>query len=550
MITTGQYLLACHLVDAHGAAERFETFCYPSKQGRRNLAPRTFLIGALLTILSKGSMRYNDIYTTLTSEIPPFAMVELGVAKEARREDGTRVARVCLTRDSLYNFTRKVRKACGSRGRSIEPATKAALLDIVNLVIAATLPSRPNGSSAYSVDETGVWAWSKGRKVPQEVKERPEYLEDDVTTHEFATPQGRRSVDPDGAWGRKTKKSGGTETFFGYSMHGMVRAPAMNSGYDSEPLLLEYFDLTPASTDLVRATLGMVDKMRAAGSEITELIVDRHYSFKSYERWAVELRKRGVRQVLDLRSEDCNGFVDADGTRVAAGVPHCPLTPEHLGHLKRPGPVESRPKALRGSNGEDHDVAEREEKLELFGQQIDLRAKFALERHGPGNGNPLDSRWGCPAAAGKVGCPLRPGTVEAATALGLPIVEGAADITPLPKVCSQATVTLKYEDVQPKLQQEHYWGSEKWEVSYARRSRVEGFFGTLKDASVGNLCRDAFRGDCLGLRLLHVGLSSAITNLCLVRKWHLNTGKRLDMPDVLLANFDPPTEFLLEDPAA
>ncbi|GGI07872.1 hypothetical protein [Egicoccus halophilus] len=235
MITIGQYLVACHLVDAHGAAERFEAFCYPAKQGRRNLSPRTFLIGSLLSIQTNGSMRYNDVHAVLTTAIPPFAMVELGVAVADRHEDGPRVARVCLTQDHLYNFTRLLRKRCRADGQAIEPATKDALLDVVNRIIRATLPTRPDGSSAYCVDETGVWAWNKGRKVPKAVKDRPEYLEDDITVEEVRKAQARRSVDPDGAWGRKTKKAGGSEAFFGYSMHGMVRAPRLDTGYGDCP---------------------------------------------------------------------------------------------------------------------------------------------------------------------------------------------------------------------------------------------------------------------------------------------------------------------------
>ncbi|WP_268234472.1 hypothetical protein [Egicoccus halophilus] len=44
-------------------------------------------------------------------------------------------------------------------------------------------------------------------------------------------------------------------------------------------------------------------------------------------------------------------------------------------------------------------------------------------------------------------------------------------------------------------------------------------------------------------------MSSAVTNVRLARKWHLKTGNRLDLPDVLFASFDPPTEFALEDAA-
>jgi hypothetical protein len=79
---------------------------------------------------------------------------------------------------------------------------------------------------------------------------------------------------------------------------------------------------------------------------------------------------------------------------------------------------------------------------------------------------------------------------------------------------------------------------------------VEGFFGTLKDAAVGSVCRGSFRGDCLGLELLHVGPSCALTNVRRVHTWHERSGNRLDLPDVLLAPADHPDEIILEPPLA
>jgi hypothetical protein len=76
---------------------------------------------------------------------------------------------------------------------------------------------------------------------------------------------------------------------------------------------------------------------------------------------------------------------------------------------------------------------------------------------------------------------------------------------------------------------------------------VEGYFGTLKDVAVANLVRGAFHSDCLGLKLLHVGLCCAMTNYRRLRKWHRKTGNRLDLPDVLLAPDDRPTEFVLDE---
>jgi hypothetical protein len=72
---------------------------------------------------------------------------------------------------------------------------------------------------------------------------------------------------------------------------------------------------------------------------------------------------------------------------------------------------------------------------------------------------------------------------------------------------------------------------------YARQTYVEGFFGTLKNAAVANLDRDAYRSDCLGLKLLHVGLCCAITS------------NRLDLPDLLIAEDEYPDEHPLTDAA-
>lgn len=548
MITMSQYRRACYLVDRYGADEAFATFLYPNAQGRRSIfTPRTFLIGCLLTIEVRRTMLYKDIYEVLTRLLPPEAMLELGVAIKTRRDDRP-VAKIVLKSNHVYAVTQHVRKRCGGgkHGHRIEPDDKAALLDVVNRVLRATHPTRPEGSGTYAVDESGVWAWSRGRKrnkLPTEDRDGEKYNEvDDVIEDDI-----RRSVDRDANWGGKTAKNGSSEMYFGYSLHGIIRAPAPGAGYDSEPIILQRLDLTPASTDIVDATLAMIDQIRTEGVAVDELIGDRHYSFKKADRWVHQLLKRGIKQVVDLVASQ-QGFTDAAGTRVAAGVPHCPATPDHLGVIARPGPAPKTPKTLTTTETADQDQKQREAHRK-FSELIAERMHFALQRHARSAANPNNYRWQCPAVAGKVGCPLRSGTVEVAAAAGLPVIESPPAPADAPKVCTSkgGTVTLKLDDLQPKVHQEDYWGSPEWTKSYARRTYVEGYFGTLKDAAVANLVRGAFRGDCLGLKLLHVGLCCALTNFRLVRKWHNNTGNRLDLPDVLLAPDDHPTEFVLDD---
>jgi hypothetical protein len=572
MIPATQYRRAAYLVDTHGAAERFTVFMYPNPQGRPAvLSARTFLIGCLLAIEVHRSMLYTHVFQVLARELPPEAMVELGVAERAVNAAGQPVARVTLKRHHVYNFTRRLRRLSGGgrHGHPIRTEDKAALLEVVNLTLKATLPTRPAGSGAYAVDESGVWAWSRGRsgrkKATAQTDETDLYEDDSPADPEHDSPADPEhdapassepasrsaigSIDRDAAWGGKTSKAGKDERYFGYSLHGLVRAPALGAEPGSEPLLLERLDLTPAATDLVDATLAMLDEIVDDGGTVTELIGDRHYSFKHPARWISQLIARGIKQVADLRFGD-HGFTDAAGTRVAAGHPHCPGTPDHLATIIKPGPQPKTPVTLRNDHT-DEQAAQRYDNFEEFRRLIAERQSYALQRHGRSKSNENDWRWRCQALAGIAGCPLRPETLEAAMRLGLPIVQNPPDPVNAPSVCTSksGTVTLKFEDLNPKFHQEHYWGSPEWQESYARRTYVEGFFGTLKDAAVANLKRDAYRGDCLGLKLLHVGLCCAVTNLRLARSWNTQTGSRLDLPDVLLAEDEYPQEVPLHDAA-
>jgi hypothetical protein len=548
MITRLQYERACYLVDKYDAAEVFGQWMYPHKQGRRSaLTPRTFLIGSLLAIEEEHSMRYDDVYRVLTVKLPPSAMVELGVAERGLRDDGQRVARVTLTMDSFYNFTRTLRKRCGGgrNGSTITPEDKTALLDVLNRILRATHPTRPKGAKSYAVDESGVWAWSRGYNKPAKLEELEE------GNREPVPDQMPSSVDREAAWHKKTSKNGPDEYFFGYSLHGIVRAPKLGSDYAQEPYILQRLDLTPASSDIVDATLGMIDAIVRDGTPVSEIIGDRHYSYKKEHRWADQLHARRIRQVFDLRSDETRFSAGPEGTRIVAGVPHCPATPDHLNELSRPGPPPGKAKHVTDIEHEEK-KREHQRRVTHFRTGIKERAAFALQFHGWSQNDSRDSRWQCPAMAGKVGCPLRPGTVQVAQANGLPTVHTPPEAATAPKPCSagSGTVTFKHTDIGTKHRQQHYWGSADWEISYARRTYVEGFFGTLKNASVANLRRDAFRGDCLGLRLIHTGLSCVVTNVRLVRSWHKKHGNRLDLPDVLIAEDARPTEFLLDESEA
>jgi len=90
--------------------------------------------------------------------------------------------------------------------------------------------------------------------------------------------------------------------------------------------------------------------------------------------------------VNDL-SKNQQGFTDLDGIKIAAAWPHCPATPPELGNIPRLGPQPST-KEVREF---ERKIAERE--LYAMGVQ----KKFTED----------SGRFICPAAAGKIGCPIR-----------------------------------------------------------------------------------------------------------------------------------------------
>jgi hypothetical protein len=328
----------------------------------------------------------------------------------------------------------------------------------------------------------------------------------------------RRPHDPDAAIGVKTSKDGKIESFYGYHEHTLVRVRGPRDAADSVPALVAGLELTPASADVVDVSLDLLDRLRVPAAE---LIVDRHYSYKAPDRWRDELADRSIRQVLDLRADE-QGFTDLNHMRWAAAWPHCPATPDTYGTITRPAPSD-----------ENHEA-----KLATFKKRLKERRAYAFRRVTSPNPRGV-ARWECPAEAGTVGCPLKPGTVEAALQIGLPVVENPPDPTSpdFPTCCRQRTVKVDPGPLR-KLMQEHYWGSDEWEAAWNKRTYVEGSYGNRKNPSTENLRRGHFRTTGITLVNLMTAMAAASYNLRMLRAWHERTG--LGDPDHPL--LEPATE--------
>ena len=88
----------------------------------------------------------------------------------------------------------------------------------------------------------------------------------------------------------------------------------------------------------------------------------------------------------------------------------------------------------------------------------------------------------CPAAMGKVRCPLRP----ASMLLDRDRPEILRPPEHLPACCAQQTITVP-PDVLAKTAQKHDYPSAAWRRSYARRTGAERGFATAKDPATNDI---------------------------------------------------------------
>jgi hypothetical protein len=415
----------------------------------------------------------------------------------------------------------------------------------VKAILDPTLPPRPEGSHDYALDGTGIWASEKSKKalpktsppdaqheelvpavdltIEEEESLTPNAGSSDVTL--VKSGRGQHGVS-DAARGVKTSKDSNQNWFYGYDVEAMVRVPAISpleKKVRTEPNLLERLVVIPAGSDIVNPCLRMFDRMFAEGLKISAILVDRHYSYKKFDRWLQELSKRDIEQICDLHHND-QGFKDWDGMKMAAGWAHCPGTPERLGIIPSLSPIASS------------------QEVEIFRSNIEERQAFAAKRINP-LGIDGKVRYGCPAINGTVGCPLRPETMATAIKLNLPIVANPPGEIGRPSICTQQSVQVQVKTVPQqivmKIYQRSYWGSASWRLSYARRTYVEGWFGVLKNTTATGYHRGSHQFTGLPLVTIVLAVAAATTNLRLLRAWHEETG----LGDVTHPLLQPDEEF-------
>lgn len=458
----------------------------------QGMTTEAFLTGLILTIQEYGHCKLNKVADVL-DHLPIHIKAELGINSPVK--------------PALYRFNSKLTKCLDFSPDRAPDLTeeerlwrKNQLADLCDQLLASTHIPRPAGSEDYAIDSSGFWANKIGNS-----NDRDELPPEDEFDHEEPSKVKIDRSLIDSAWGYKSAKRGGRETFFGYDIHAIVRVPR-DPRTNDEPVLIESMTLTPAGSDIVEPSLTMIDRILKNGRRIRFLIADRHYSAKKTLRWMKPLRSRGIMPVFDMNGTD-QGFRLVDGIPWAAGHPHCPRVPAHLGNIPTLSPA-----------------ADTKARLE-FEEKIAQREAYRAKGHTQLNSE-LEIRATCPALDFKLGCSLRPGTVKLAEKFELPIISNPPDLADAPKLCTQKTVKYKMTSVRElvviKTHQFPVWGTQDWFKNYRRRAFVEGMFGTVKE-TVG-LRRRAFLVSGLPMTQIVVTLYFALANARHYNNWCIATG--------------------------
>jgi hypothetical protein len=217
--------------------------------------------------------------------------------------------------------------------------------------------------------------------------------------------------------------------------------------------------------DPVRAFAPVLTAMPGQGIPLGDILDDSGYAHRDAGAWAIPLRAAGAQLVQDLHPHDRGPKGTHHGAIISNGNLYCPRTPRPLLEL---GPLARTATKEQAADWE--------------------RKTSELARHKLGRLTADDAdgyhRVQCPAATGKIRCPLRPASMT--------LDRDRPEILTPPEhpqaCCTQQSLTVP-ADVLAKTAQKHDYPSAAWRRSYARRTGAERGFATAKDPASNDISR-------------------------------------------------------------
>jgi len=421
------------IIDASGVAPRIEAML-PTGVRPRQLSVRALLAGMCLTQADGRPAHLTRVHQALIS-LPEDDQVRLGIIADWKRGPHQ------LTyRQTERTFGLAAGALAGDEPGGLPPGPLQGICDDL---LEASIPGQfKDASTSLAVDWTDLESFS-----------RP-------------PPRGTRDcADPEASWGHRKNNLLRTqdELFYGYYLSAAIMMPQENG--PAVPETARRATVSSCRNDPVRAFAPVLTALPAAGIPLGDILDDSGYAHRDASAWAIPLRAAGAQLVQDLHPHDRGPKGTHHGAIIANGNLYCPLTPRSLLEL---GPLA---RTATKAQAEDHDRQTAESARYKLGR---LTADDADGYH----------RVQCPAAMGKIRCPLRPASMT--------LDRDRPEILQPPEhpqaCCAQQTITVP-PDVLAKTAQKHDYPSAAWRRSYARRTGAERGFATLKDPAASDIAR-------------------------------------------------------------
>jgi hypothetical protein len=452
------------IIEASGIGPRIEALL-PAGVRHRQLKASTLILGMMLTQADRRPAHLTEIHAALTA-LPPADQRRLGVTEDWRNGPHQLTYRQAERTFGLVTAAFRKQRPDGTPS-----ATLTAALD--DLLEASIPPEHKDASTALAVDWTDVESFSRPPR------------------------QGSKAcADPEASWGHRNSNLPGPrgEMFFGYyhSAATMVREETS----PPIPELTRRITLSSCHTDPVRAFTPVLTRMPGNGVHLGDVLADSGYAHRDAAAWALPLRQAGAQLVQDLHPHDRGPQGIYAGAIITNGNLYCPATPKPLLHL---GPLAP---------------AATPEDITTHDQQTAELARHKLGRLTAGDADGYH-RVTCPAATGKLRCPLRPASMT----LDRSRPEILTPPQHPPACCTQQTLTVP-PDVAAKTRQKHDYPSAAHRRSYARRTTAERAFSTIKDPASNTISRGWCR--LMGLTPLAFWLAAlhAVRNQRILAAWN------------------------------
>jgi hypothetical protein len=421
------------IIDGSGVAPAIEALL-PAGARHRQLTAATLLTGMLLTLADRRPAHLTEVHAALTA-LPGADQARLGVTEDWKRGPHQ------LTYRQVERTFGLVADALGKEQPDGAPRDELARA-CDDLLEASIPPGYKHAASALAVDWTDVESFSRPPRHGS-----------------------TECADPEAAWGHRNSNLPGPrgEMFFGYYLSAATMTREETG--TQVPELARRMTLTSCHLDPARALVPVLTAMPAAGIPLGDILADSGYAHRDARAWALPLRLAGAQLIQDLHPHDRGPQGTHHGAIIANGNLYCPATPRTLLQL---GPL---PPGADVTATDAHD------------QQTAELARHKLSRLSADDADGYH-RVICPAAAGKIRCPLRPASMR----LDRSRPEILTPPEDPPICCTQQTLTVGPE-ICARTAQKHDYPSAAHRRSYTRRTSSERTFSTIKDPAATSIAR-------------------------------------------------------------